>query len=168
MAGDGVSSGVSSGTYFKPIKGQVKNFVGAGDRLRLVSLGSPRTTGCHRSLQMGRGLWHIKSTFSDDFSATADYISKLMKNRGRKTMKIQDVLTKRDVVWLRQQIKRAWSRDGPIARWQWWWQILKPFWKLNHEPWSTNFNLVCDGIAGSQQKWSSQLGNGLVCKIKQG
>ena len=74
MAGDGALLVSSSGTYFaKPIKGQVKNSVGAGDSMVAGFTGKLATTGDVIEAFKWGVACGTATTFSDDL-ATADYI----------------------------------------------------------------------------------------------
>ncbi|MDN5033592.1 1-phosphofructokinase [Streptococcus sp. SP8] len=74
MAGDGALLVSPSGTYFaKPIKGQVKNSVGAGDSMVAGFTGKLATTGDVIEAFKWGVACGTATTFSDDL-ATADYI----------------------------------------------------------------------------------------------
>ena len=83
----------------KTNQGSSEEFVGAGDSMVAGFTGKLATTGDVIEAFKWGVACGTATTFSDDL-ATADYIKETMKSRGRKTMKIQDVLNKkRDVVW---------------------------------------------------------------------
>ena len=74
MAGDGALLVSPSGTYFaKPIKGQVKNSVGAGDSMVAGFTGKLAMTGDVIEAFKWGVACGTATTFSDDL-ATADYI----------------------------------------------------------------------------------------------
>ena len=80
MAGDGALLVSPSGTYFaKPIKGQVKNSVGAGDSMVAGFTGKLATTGDVIEAFKWGVACGTATTFSDDL-ATADYIKETYEN----------------------------------------------------------------------------------------
>ena len=150
MAGDGALLVSPSGTYFaKPIKGQVKNSVGAGDSMVAGFTGKLATTGDVIEAFKWGVACGTATTFSDDL-ATADYIKETYeKVEVGKTMKIQDVLNKNVMLFDLQ----ATDKEGVIN------EMVQ---SLVDNGVVTDFDTFKTGIMNREAQTSTGLGDGIA------